>query len=59
MRAMWKASLELGKLRNVLKKHDMVLVGDRLIFRDQLEQAGIPPDATVYTWETLPEGYGE
>jgi uncharacterized protein (DUF433 family) len=50
---------ERHKLRNVMKKHDMVLVGDRLIFRDQLAQAGVPSDATVYTWETLPEGYGE
>jgi uncharacterized protein (DUF433 family) len=50
---------ERHKLRNVMKKHDMVLVGNRLIFREQLTPADVPPDATVYTWETLPEGFDE
>ena len=45
---------ERHKLRNVMKRHDMVYVDSRLIFRDRLRPEDVPPGATAYTWETLP-----
>ena len=51
--------LEQRKLRNVLKRHDMVYVEGRLIPRRALKESDIPEGATAYTWETLPEAMNE
>ena len=46
---------ERHKLRNILKAYDMVFYDHRLLTREQLAALGpLPPDAEVYTWETLP-----
>src|SRR5262245_59074550 len=45
---------ERHKLRNILRELDLVLVGNRLVSRRELETLDIPPDVPVYTWETLP-----
>ena len=50
---------ERHKLRNVMKKHDVVYVGGRLIARSQLRDADIPPGVPVYDWETLPQELDE
>ena len=42
------------KIRNVMKKHDLVYVNSRLISHDRLTAGDVPPGAIVYTWETLP-----
>ena len=42
--------------RSVMRKHDLVLVGHRLIPRGRLDAADVPPGETPLTWETLPEG---
>jgi uncharacterized protein (DUF433 family) len=45
---------EQQKLRNVMKKYDMVKVHSFLIPRERLKPSDVPEGATVYTWETLP-----
>ncbi|MGH2535310.1 MAG: DUF433 domain-containing protein [Thermomicrobiales bacterium] len=44
-----------NRLRAVMKEHDLVFVGNRLIARWRLDDMDIPTQTTVYTWETLPE----
>lgn len=46
---------EQNRLRTVMREQDLVLVGDRLIARRRLDDIEIPPQTTIYTWETLPE----
>ena len=50
---------ERHKLRNVMKKHDILYVAGRLIGRDRLRPEDVPPGATVYDWETLPTEIAE
>jgi uncharacterized protein (DUF433 family) len=50
---------EENKLRTVMRKHDIVYVDGRLIFRDRLHLERIPEGATVHTWETLPAEIAE
>jgi uncharacterized protein (DUF433 family) len=45
---------ERQKLRNIMKKYDMVYVNSFLIPRELIKPSDIPEGATVYTWETLP-----
>ncbi|MDP9362996.1 MAG: DUF433 domain-containing protein [Chloroflexota bacterium] len=45
---------ERHKLRNILKRNDMVYVEGRLIFRERLRPEDVPPGAPVYDWQTLP-----
>lgn len=42
-------------LRSVFRRADMVYVDGCLIPRIALKDSDIPPDAEVYSWETLPE----
>jgi uncharacterized protein (DUF433 family) len=46
---------ERHKIRNVMRKHDLVLVGNRLIPRDRLQSTAVPEGTPVYIWETLPD----
>lgn len=51
---------ERHKLRNILKQYDMVFYDHRLLTQEQLAELGpLPPDAAVYTWETLPPDLDE
>ena len=52
----WQESL---KLRSLLRDYEMAYVDGRLIPREALETIDVPPDAKVYTWETLPEDLDE
>jgi uncharacterized protein (DUF433 family) len=45
---------ERHKLRNIMKKYDMVMVRSRLIPRELLKPSDVPDGVPVYTWETLP-----
>lgn len=47
------------RLRNIMRAHDVVYVDGRLVERERLRPADVPPGGTVYTWETLPEGVDE
>ena len=46
--------VEENKIRTVMRKNDLIYVNSTLIPRKRLRPADIPPDAAVYTWETLP-----
>ncbi len=46
---------ERHKIRNVMKKHDLIYVNSRLIPRSQLKPSDVPPGVWVYDWETLPK----
>lgn len=46
--------VERHKIRNVMRKHDLVLIGSRLVRRNQLASIEAPPGTPVHTWETLP-----
>jgi hypothetical protein len=37
-----------------MRKHNLVLVGSRLVRREQLGELQIPPETPVYDWQTLP-----
>lgn len=45
---------ERGKLRSIMRDHDLVKVNSFLIPRRFLKPSDIPAGATAYTWETLP-----
>jgi uncharacterized protein (DUF433 family) len=45
---------ERHKIRNVMRKHDLLMVGSRLVRLAELETIDVPPDTPIYTWETLP-----
>jgi uncharacterized protein (DUF433 family) len=46
-------------LRSVLKRADLVYVDGRLIPRFAFNESDVPPGATVYTWDTVPEDMDE
>ena len=46
--------VERNKIRNVMRKHDLVMIGSRLVQRDRLGEIEVPARSPVYTWETLP-----
>jgi uncharacterized protein (DUF433 family) len=46
---------EENRIRTVMRKQDLVLVGNRLIPRRRLKTTDVPEGTPVYTWETLPE----
>lgn len=50
---------ESNKLRNVLKRNDMVFIEGRLVPRVALDSIEVRPGAQIYTWETLPAEYDE
>ena len=45
---------ERHKLRNILRDLDLVLVGNRLVSREELATIEVPLGVPVYTAETLP-----
>jgi uncharacterized protein (DUF433 family) len=45
---------ERHKIRNVMRKHNLLMVGNRLIRPTELETITLSPETPVYTWETLP-----
>jgi len=48
------------RLRNVLKSNNLVYYDHRLLTPEQLKAIEpLPPDAEVYTWETLPPDLDE
>lgn len=51
---------ERHKLRNVLREYGYVFYDHRLLLPEQLAALGpLPPEAKVYTWETLPPEFDE
>ncbi len=46
--------IERNKIRNVMRKHDLVMVDRRLLSPKQLADVDVPAGTPVYTWETLP-----
>ena len=44
-----------NRIRTVMRKQDLVLIGDRLVPRRRLAEIEVPAGTPVYTWETLPE----
>ena len=50
---------ERHQIRNVMRKHDLTMIGSRLVQRDRLGEVEVPADTPVYTWETLPPQPGE
>ena len=44
---------ERHKLRNMLRDLDLVLIGNRLVSREELATIEVPPAVPVYTAETL------
>jgi uncharacterized protein (DUF433 family) len=50
---------EENMIRTVMRKQDLVLVGDRLLPRHRLTSIEVPDGTPVYTWDTLPEDLAE
>ena len=51
---------ERHKLRNVMREYGYVFYDHRLLTPEQAAALGpLPPDAKVYTWETLPPEFDE
>jgi uncharacterized protein (DUF433 family) len=45
---------ERHKIRNIMRKHGLLIVGGRLDRPAEPEAIEVPPDTPIYTWETLP-----
>lgn len=50
---------ERHERRTIMREQDVVDVAGRLVDRDRLNPAEIPPSVTIYTWETLPREIAE
>ena len=46
---------ERHKIRNVMRKHDLIYVNSQLIPRSKFNRSDFPPDARVYDWQSLPK----
>ena len=50
---------EQQQLRSVLRRHNMVFAGGRLILAEHLDTVTLSPGTPVYTWETLPAEFDQ
>lgn len=50
--------IERNKIRNVMRKHDLVMVDRVLLSPEQFRTFDVPAGTPVYTWETLPPELG-
>jgi hypothetical protein len=51
---------ERHKLRNIMKEYNLVFYNHELLSPERLAARGpLPPDAEVYTWQTLPSDLDE
>ena len=45
---------ERDRLRNILRRHNLIYYEGRTLLPQQFAALKLPPDAVYYTWETLP-----